>query len=181
MSHNLFFALWPDDDVRERIVSASHHLKKRHAPRGRWIKPHRYHLTLRFLGEHSTLPDPLIAACRAAGDAVRTPPFSFSLDAAGSFPNRKIPWWLGCHAMPAALDALWDYLSRGLRANGIAIDEPAPRVAHVTIVRDADRPLAPERIAPIVWPVRDFVLVDSLLGAESSYTILRRWPLAAAM
>jgi len=177
MSHNLFFALWPDDDVRERIVSASQHLKKRHAPRGRWIKPHRYHLTLRFLGEHSTLPDPLIAACRAAGNAVRAPPFSFSLDAAGSFPNRKIPWWLGCHAMPDTLDALWSALAQSLDANGIAPDEPVPRVAHVTVLRDADGRLAPERIEPIDWTVRDFVLVDSALGAEPGYTILQRWPL----
>jgi 2'-5' RNA ligase len=179
MSHNLFFALWPDDDVRERIVSASQHLKKRHAPRGRWIKPHRYHLTLRFLGEYSTLPDPLIAACRAAGDAVRAPPFSFSLDAAGSFPNRKIPWWLGCHAMPDALDALWSALAQSLDANGIAPDEPAPRVALVTVLRDADRRLTAERIEPIDWTVGDFVLVDSALGAEPDYTILQRWPLGA--
>lgn len=181
MSHNLFFALWPDDDVRAGIASAAQRLKASHAPRGRWIKPHRYHLTLRYLGEHSTLPEPLLAACHAAGDAVRVSSFSFALDAAGSFANRKIPWWLGCHAMPAALDALWDDLSRGLRANGIATEEPAPRVAHVTIARDADRQLAPERIAPIAWPVRDFVLVDSVLGAESSYTILRRWPLDGTM
>jgi 2'-5' RNA ligase len=179
MSHNLFFALWPDDDVREQIASASQHLKRTHAPRGRWIRPHRYHLTLRFLGEHSTLPDPLIAACRAVGDGVRAPPFSFALDMAGSFANRRIPWWLGCHAMPDALDALWSALAESLRANGIVADEPAPRVAHVTILRDADEPLPPERIEPIDWTVGDFVLVDSALGAEPGYAILQRWPLGA--
>jgi len=179
MSHNLFFALWPDDDVRERIASAAQCLRKTHAPRGRWIRSHRYHLTLRFLGEHATLPDPLIAACRAAGDTVRAPPFSFSLDAAGSFANRKIPWWLGCHGMPDALDALWSALAEGLRANGIAPDEPAPRVAHVTVLRDADRRLAAERIDPIDWAVGDFVLVDSTLGPEPAYAILQRWPLGA--
>ena len=177
MSHHLFFALWPDDDTRERIASAAEQLKRTHAPRGRWIRPHRYHLTLRFLGEHATLPDPLIAACRAAGDAVRAPPFSFALDAAGSFANRKIPWWLGCHAMPDALDALWSALALHLRAHGIAPNEPAPRVAHVTILRGADRRLAIERIDPIEWAVGEFVLVDSALGAAPSYTILQRWPL----
>ena len=91
MSHNLFFALWPDDDVRERIASAAQQLKKTHAPRGRWIKPHRYHLTLRYLGEHAALPDSLLAACHAAGDAVRAASFRFALDTAASFANRKIP------------------------------------------------------------------------------------------
>ena len=179
VSHNLFFALWPDDDVRERIASAARHLKQVHAPRGRWIGPDRYHLTLRFLGEHSTLPDPLIAACRAAGDAVRAAPFSFALDVAASFSNRRIPWWLGCHAMPAPLDALWSALAESLAANGIAQDEPTPRAAHVTILRDADRRLAPEPIDPISWSVDDFVLVDSAIGAASSYRIVHRWPLAA--
>jgi 2'-5' RNA ligase len=177
VSHNLFFALWPDDAVRERIASAAQHLKKMHAPRGRWIRPHRYHLTLRFLGGHPTLPGPLLAACHAAGDAVRAAPFSFALDVAGSFANRRIPWWLGCQAMPATLDRVWDGLAQALRENGIANDEPTPRVAHVTLLRDADRPLAAERIAPIAWPVSELVLIDSLLGAASSYTILRRWPL----
>jgi 2'-5' RNA ligase len=179
VSHNLFFALWPDDDVRERIASTAQRLKQAHAPRGRWIGPHRYHLTLRFLGEHASLPDSLLAACLAAGDAVKVAPFSFALDVAGSFANRKIPWWLGCHAMPDALGQLWESLAQALAANGIANDEPVPRVPHVTVQRDADRSLKPERIDPIVWPVREFVLVDSLLGAASTYTILRRWPLGA--
>jgi len=177
VAHNLFFALWPDDEVRERIASAARQLKNARAPNGRWISPQRYHLTLRFLGEHSTLPDPLIAACRSAGEAVRSAPFSFALDVAASFPNRRIPWWLGCHAMPDALDALWTALAESLAENGIAQDEPTPRAAHVTILRDADKRLAPEPIDPITWFVDGFVLVDSAFGAESSYRILHRWPL----
>jgi 2'-5' RNA ligase len=176
--HNLFFALWPDDDVREHIAAAAQDLKQTHGPRGRWIKPPRYHLTLRYLGEHPALPDALLTAAYAAGDAVGVPAFDFALDTADSFANRRIPWWLGCEAMPGSLDTLWDAVADGLRARGVATDEPAPRIAHVTILRDADRRLAPERIASIAWPVRDFVLVDSQLGAESRYTILKRWPLA---
>jgi 2'-5' RNA ligase len=179
VSHNLFFALWPDDDVRGRIAAAAQRLAETRAPRGRWIKAHRYHLTLRYLGEHSALPPSLLRACHAAGNSVRAAPFSFALDVAGSFANRKIPWWLGCHAMPGALDALWEGLSSGLKANGIANEDPAQRVAHVTILRDADTRLTAEPIDPIAWPVREFVLVDSLLGAESSYTILERWALGA--
>ncbi|HET7925134.1 MAG TPA: 2'-5' RNA ligase family protein, partial [Rhodanobacteraceae bacterium] len=132
MSHNLFFALWPDDDVRERIASAAEWLRKTHAPRGRWIKPHRYHLTLRYLGAHATLPEPLLAAARAAGDAVRGSAFDFALDRAGSFRNRDVPWWLGCRTMPPALDALWDALWSALADNGIATAEHGARIAHVT-------------------------------------------------
>lgn len=178
MSHNLFFALWPDDDVRERIASAARRLKDAHAPRARWLRADRYHLTLRFLGTHATLPESLRAAANAGGDAVRASAFDFALDRAGSFRNRDIPWWLGCSAMPAGLDALWDALAATLASNGIADEERSRRVAHVSIARDADRVLDDEAIAPIAWPVRDFVLVDSRLGAGSTYTILRRWRLA---
>jgi 2'-5' RNA ligase len=177
VSHNLFFALWPDDNVRERIASAAAHLKSSHGPRGRWTRADRYHLTLRFLGTHATLPESLLAAATAAGDAVRTPAFGFALDQAGSFRNRDIPWWLGCRAMPAGLDALWNALAEALVANGAPPEERARRVAHVTIFRDADRTLGDEPIEPIPWPVRDFVLVDSELGGAARYTILKRWPL----
>jgi RNA 2',3'-cyclic 3'-phosphodiesterase len=178
LSHNLFFALWPDNDVRERIASAAERLKATHSPRGRWIKPHRYHLTLRYLGAHATLPEPLLAAAYDAGDSVRAAAFDFALDTAGSFRNRDIPWWLGCHEMPAGLHVLWDALADALSMNGFGSEEHAKRVAHVTILRDAARRLADESIAPVGWPVRDFVLVDSVIGGASSYTILRRWRLA---
>ena len=177
MSHNLFFALWPDDDVRERIASAAERLKETHAPRGRWIRRDRYHMTLRYLGAHATLPQPLLAAAHAAGDAVRAPPFDFALDEAGSFRNRDIPWWLGCAAMSPSLDALFGALADALTGNGIAREEHAKRVAHVTILRDADRPLAREPIEPIPWPVHELVLVDSVIGGAATYTILRRWSL----
>jgi 2'-5' RNA ligase len=178
VSHNLFFALWPDDDVRERIASAARRLEETHAPHGRWIGPHRYHLTLRYLGAHATLPEPLLATAHAAGDAVRTRAFEFALDIAGSFRNRDIPWWLGCREIPAGLHALWNALADALSANGAGAEEHVKRVAHVTLLRDADRRLADESIEPVAWPVHEFVLIDSVIGGASSYTILRRWPLA---
>ena len=116
--HHLFFALWPDADVRARIEAAAQILKSEHAPLGRWIKPHRYHLTLRYLGEHASLPESLVAAALAAGDDVRAPSFDVVLDVAGSFANRKIPWWLGCAGVANGLTALWEAIVAGLDAQG---------------------------------------------------------------
>jgi 2'-5' RNA ligase len=177
VSHNLFFALWPDADVRASIDAAARRLKERHAPRGRWIKPHRYHLTLHYLGEHAELPAELVAAACAAGNSVRSPAFDFALDIAASFANRKIPWWLGCRETAPGLAALWDGISAGLRTHGYRIPDAADPVAHVTILRDADHALPTTPIAPIEWRVGEFVLIDSLLGLESGYTVLRRWAL----
>jgi 2'-5' RNA ligase len=176
-SHNLFFALWPDADVRAWIDAAARRLKSDHAPRGRWIKPHRYHLTLRYLGEHAELPGELVAAACAAGDSVRAPAFDFTLDIAASFANRKIPWWLGCTDTAPGLSTLWNEISSALRAHECRVPDDADPVAHVTILRDADRALSATPIAPIEWPVGEFVLIDSLLGPVSGYTVLRRWAL----
>jgi 2'-5' RNA ligase len=178
VSHNLFFALWPDADVRAQIDATARHLKQVHAPSGRWIKPHRYHLTLHFLGEHVNLPADLVAAACAAGDRVSGRAFDFALDRAASFANRKIPWWLGCRELAPGLAQLRDGISAGLRASGYGIRDEVDAVAHVTILRDADRALPATPIAPIKWAVGEFVLIDSRLGHESSYTLMRRWALS---
>ncbi len=34
-------------------------------------------------------------------------------------------------------------------------------------------------IAPVTWPVREFVLIHSQLGARNAYDLLGRWPLPA--
>jgi len=175
--HHLFFALWPDADVRARIDAAARRLKDDHAPSGRWIKPHRYHLTLRYLGEHARLPDDLVAAACAAGDLAQARAFDFALDIAASFANRRIPWWIGCSEIASGLSALSESISEGLHAHGGPMPSETEFVPHVTVLRDADRMLPPTPIMPIEWPVREFVLIDSLLGAASGYTIMRRWPL----
>ena len=177
VSHNLFFALWPDAEVRAQIDVAARHLKQVHAPAGRWIKPHRYHLTLLFLGEHVSVPGDLVAAAVATGDRVHASVFAFALDIAASFANRKIPWWLGCREIAPGLARLREDISTGLRASGYGIRDEVDPVAHVTILRDAGRALPATPIAPIEWAVGEFVLIDSRLGLESSYTVLRRWPL----
>jgi 2'-5' RNA ligase len=175
VSHNLFFALWPQADVRARIDAAARELKQVHAPAGRWIKPHRYHLTLYFLGEHATLPADLVAAACAAADQTSAPAFHFALDIAASFANRKIPWWLGCREIAPGLAALREEISAGSRASGHVIRDEVDPVAHVTILRDANRALPATPIAPIEWAVGEFVLIDSRLGPDSGYTVLRRW------
>jgi len=180
-SHNLFFALWPDDALRGRMASAAAHLRETHAPHGRWINARRYHLTVIFLGHHARLPESLIAAALSAGDAVRVPSFDFTLDIAGSFPNRSIPWWLGSRSHVPGLVALRTALLDGMRAADAPVRENTDHVAHVTILRDANRSLATTPIDPIAWPVHDFALIASSLGVTASYDVLRRWPLAGAV
>jgi len=178
-THRLFFALWPGDSVRDGIEGAAVSLRNAHAPRGRWLGRHRYHLTLQFLGDAPMLREDIANAAMRAADSVRVEGFDMVLDAAGSFRNRSIPWWLGCERTPPALQHLFDALGDALARNGVRVESGKSLVAHVTVLRDADRALPTTPIAPVPWPVRDFVLVHSVLGRKSAYHLLGRWPLPA--
>jgi len=175
--HRLFFALWPGEQVREGIAAAAEVLRNAHSPRGRWIGRHRYHLTLRFLGDVDRRRDDVIDAARHAARDARVAAFDLALDIAGSFGNRNVPWWLGCVHPPAALHALWASLGDALASAGLPLESGKPLVPHVTVLRDAPLPLPPAPIAAVHWPVRDFVLVHSVLGRQSAYHLLGQWPL----
>lgn len=174
--HRLFFALWPGDGVRDALADAADALRSAHPVRGRWLDRRRYHLTLRFLGDCDAAQE---AAALAAGAAVRAAGFDLSFDRAGSFGNRSVPWWLGCAQAPAGLHRLWEELDAALRSSGMAPARDHPPVAHVTVLRDARARLPDVPIAPVSWPVREFVLVHSVLGSQAAYHPLARWPLSA--
>lgn len=176
-SHRLFFALWPDEATRARMAEAAASLRAQHCPGGRWIKPHRYHLTLQFLGNHTALPDDLVEQAIAAAGEVSVAAFDLILDCAGSFRNNSIPWWLGCLELPEPLYRLWQAIGVSLRKRGIVSEKSSRLVPHVTVLRDASAPLPSAPIAPIVWPIAEFVLIHSRLGARSEYALLHRWPL----
>jgi RNA 2',3'-cyclic 3'-phosphodiesterase len=177
--HRLFFALWPDDSARDGIEAAAGELRRTHAPRGRWIGRHRYHLTLQFLGDAPMLREDVANAAMRAAESVRAHAFDLVLDVAGSFRNRSIPWWVGCDRTPPALQQLFDTLGAALLRNGVRIESGKGLVPHVTVLRDAETALPTTLIAPVRWPVREFVLVHSVLGRKSAYHLLGRWPLPA--
>lgn len=56
----LFFALWPDQDVRGRILTVSE--PWRTALRCRWTPPEKLHLTLAFLGDVAVEQLPVLEA-----------------------------------------------------------------------------------------------------------------------
>ncbi|WP_052100862.1 RNA 2',3'-cyclic phosphodiesterase [Novilysobacter arseniciresistens] len=174
----LFFALWPGDDLRRDIAAAADRIVDEHTPRGRRIGPHRYHLTLQFLGDFEALPPSLAGEACAAAASVRAPAFDLVLNRAGSFRNRSIPWWVGCEHVPAGLQQLWRQLGDALARGGVRVRSSKGLVPHVTIVRDAARPLSPIAVTPIPWRVDSFVLIHSVVGgARSRYTELGRWSL----
>jgi 2'-5' RNA ligase len=176
--HNLFFALSPDETTRASIAAAADALRIERAPRGRWLKPPRYHLTLQFLGEHSLVSPDLVERACAAATAVQACTFEIVLDSVGSFgANKSMPVWLGCSEVPDSLQQLHHDLGRSLIKHGCRSFGAANLVPHVTILRDAEQVLQQPLSAPIRWRVNAFVLIDSCIQPPAPYRILGRWPL----
>jgi 2'-5' RNA ligase len=171
--HRLFFALFPPPALRERIADAAAAVERAHPSGGRLLKPDRYHLTLRFLGDFDPLPPSLPEAARAAGDAVPLRRFDWRLDHAGSFGGNGVRWLGG--PPDDALQALWHDLGDALARQGIRVLRQG-FVPHLTIARDARAPLGRTAIDPLSWTVDGFALVESRPGRP--YEILQRWEAA---
>ena len=173
--HSVFFGLMPDDTTRERMVEAVESLRTKHDPQGRWLKPARYHMTLHFLGTFSELPEGRIAAAIRAADGLRSPAFDLLLDRAGSFSGGI--GWLGCARVEPPLQQLWDELRQALAREHVATKGHTRFVPHVTVLRDAREPMLDVAIAPIRWPIREVMLIDSQLGDRNEYRPLGSWQL----
>lgn len=173
--HNLFFALSPPAATRAAIADVAQALRADHDPRGRWLKPPRYHLTLQYLGAFAQAPADLIARAVAAAAQVSQAPFDFSLDVVGSFGAHSRPVWLGCREAPAALLRLHESLGAALARHGCRTHAGTRLVPHVTILRDAEQPLRPSLARAIPWHVDEFALVDS--RPPDPYRVIGRWPL----
>lgn len=173
--NRLFFAICPDEATRARAHAAAAALHEQHRPGGYLIKPHRYHITLLFLGDFVP-PEQEVLALQAAA-AVKSPPFTLVLDRASGFRNRKVPCWLGPQQPPAALELLYKNLHAAMLRAQVK-PERLHFVPHLTIIRDAKRTLPSTEIAPVAWPISDFVLIRSVLNKHPpEYQVLGRYPL----
>jgi len=174
----LFLACLPDAGEAAHINAFAQSLKAAHKFDGTLILPEHLHVTLFHLGDWNGLPEPIVAAARSAAEGVRAAPFEVAFDRAQSFRNSTgiYPFVLTGPQRGSALHAFHAALGAQLKKQGLGSAVHADDfVPHVTLLRDSTR-ASPERIAPITWTVRDFVLVHSLLG-RTTHIHLARWPL----
>lgn len=173
--HRLFLALLPDEATRGAFVRTASSLKSLQAALpARWVEPSRYHATLHFLGDHAALRDDLVAAIRAAVDAVSMAPFVWTLDQAGSFRGHEPPLILLGTATPEPLQQLWQRLQRALVLAGLGKSLERRFTPHVTLAYARDA-LPATAIAPIEWHIDGFALLHSVLGQGDGYEVLGRW------
>ena len=130
-TRRLFFAVWPPEEVRERLWDSLAPL--RDATTGvRWIPPRRYHVTLRFMGDVAAALFPRLV--RAAEALSPEPAFRACLTGNGTFPRRGVPrvYWVGLQADP--LVRMRNLLDRALAQEGIAAERRVFK-PHLTVGR----------------------------------------------
>ena len=162
----LFFAIWPDDAVKERLDELARRLHR--ACGGRRLMRESIHITLIFLGEVDHVEDLLEAASSVSGRA-----FEIRIDKTVYWKHNRIAW-AGTSSVPENLGMLVDELKKALKREGLSYDERGDYVPHVTLVRKAMMPADMPEFEPFSWSVSEFCLVES---ADSGYRIIGKWPL----
>jgi len=166
----LFFALWPDPEVRSRLAALQSALPQQ---QGNWVYPEDLHITLQFLGP----VDPAQQACIAeAAGAVHAEPFDLEIDRLDFWSKPRIVW-AGVEGVPPQLKQLVEDLGQNLEQCGFQPEKRAYR-PHVTLLRKTtpieNHPLE----KPIPWHVDHFVLVESRPGGDPPwYRPLEGWSL----
>lgn len=166
----LFFALWPDEDVRRRLAREAHRL---HAVLGgRITLSASIHLTLHFLGELDTAQ---ADTALRVGEAIRSRAFVLRMDTLGCWPHNRIAW-MAPSCVPAALAGLVEAQRAALSAAGLRVDVRA-YAPHVTLLRGARCGAELPASEAFDWPVQEVSLVRSILGApRPRYEVVAHWP-----
>jgi 2'-5' RNA ligase len=164
----LFFALWPDDEVRDACARILKQAQKNHD--GKPVYLNNLHITLAFLGYVS---DAQRACAEAVADTINMEPFNLRFDQTGWFKRPKV-LWLGAKETPDALIQLVASLNQGLRGCDIMLDE-RPFAAHLTLMRKVGK-FSKMEIEPIDWHVDRFCLVQSFTHPEGvEYRVIKSW------
>lgn len=172
--HRLFFASWPGDALRESLAPRIRSLQPDGL--GRPQRPDQWHVTLEFLGP---VPASRVAVAREAAAQVRAAPCEIVFDAV-EFWRRPEVLCLVARVLPPALGSLVEQLRTSLAGRGFE-PESRPFRAHLTLARKVEHPLGPVTFEPLVWPVADFALVESITDRSGSiYTPLTTWRLQPA-
>ena len=167
----LFFALWPPQQVRQAIVDASSRLPR--MKKCRDVKQANLHITLHFIG---SVTEETRNCMRAAAASVNAASFELRLDHFGRFPRARV-LWMGCHDVPVEVKQLYEQLGTALKACGYQPEQRA-FAPHLTLKRKCNKPDIPGFDFSVPWPVKEFVLVESITHPEGvEYRIIDTYPL----
>jgi 2'-5' RNA ligase len=170
--NRLFFALWPNDQIRQSITEVSSLVS---IPDNARITPfENLHITLHFIGKVAQEAKDCL---HHAAQSVDQKPFLVSLDCFGNFDRAKI-FWMGCQHLPVELVQLYRDLGESLADCGYHID-PRQYAPHVSLMRKCMNPPNTNKGFLIPWLVDEFVLVESVSAPDGvHYQVIEKYPLA---
>ena len=172
MAYRLFIAIELPDSVKDQLLKL-----RADIPGATWVKPHGYHLTLRFLGDG--IEEAKLEPIKDALAAVTGNAFSVQLQGVGRFPpNPKQSarvLWVGV-STPPVLNQLYQQIERAVTGLGFPPEGRAFN-PHITLARlksvkpepKVDQFLQAHRnfkTAPI--SVSEFHLISSVLSAQGA-------------
>ena len=167
----LFFALWPDDDVVQKIKQ--HTLKQFSECQGKIVKQTNWHITLAYFG----MSDAATQAClEEQVKIITSQPFELNLSICGYWPRPKVAW-LAPDKVPDELKQLIHDLQHAIIPCGFK-PETREYLPHITLVRKAKTNPAVLETRPITMKVSRFCLVESKTYPEGAeYKVLKSWDL----
>ncbi len=164
----LFFALWPDRAVLEKLAKLCSMLE---LPEGKPVEVEKLHVTLLFLGE---IPEGKIEDLKRLAGKLSLAPCQLTFDRLEHWVRPAVLCLTAKH-VPESLAELVKALKREVRQLGF---KPEKRFfqPHLTLARKVKKRVTGGEIEPIDWPVHEFTLVASELSPEGArYQVLDRW------
>ncbi|MCC6203287.1 MAG: RNA 2',3'-cyclic phosphodiesterase [Gammaproteobacteria bacterium] len=164
----LFFALWPDDEVRAAVAEVANEVR---LASGRRVPAANYHVTLAFLGD---VDDDITAAALALGETIAGTPFTFTLDRLGWWRGPAVAWFAPGEP-PSPLVDLARVLGAALRRVGLPAESGSYR-PHLTVARKVAAPPRLDHAFAVHWRVAAMALVASRAGPDGSrYEPVATW------
>jgi 2'-5' RNA ligase len=173
-NNKLLILAKPDEETAARIVYRADQLATYLGFRGRLVRPELLHFTLHPIGLYSKVPQSIVDTIGECGNTVRMRRFTVSLNMVKNFHRKSgIPLIVLCGDDGVfGLRRLHDTLDDAL-AKRIGSVRSLPFEPHMTLSYKAMR-IPDMPIEPITFTIREFMLVNSVIG-QGRHVVLLRW------
>ncbi|MEN8259730.1 MAG: RNA 2',3'-cyclic phosphodiesterase [Pseudomonadota bacterium] len=168
----LFFALWPNDEIRRSLAETRKCLDD---IRANWIRPDKLHITLAFLGQ---IDAERIIDISGDMDDIHCHGFELILDRVEIWRRTQV-LCITPSTPGEGVFNLVEMLIETLRRNGFKPDA-RPYRPHLTLARRVKTrpPVREAEITPVRWSAGAFCLIESRQAwGDSQYLIHKTWPL----